>query len=376
MTEIITLSFLALFSAFYVFFITRVRIGLYALRCLPPRPDRPMASVVIAARNEAQNIGRCLQSLVQQTYASRSYEIIVVDDGSTDNTASIVESYSARHASVRLLSLPPGRADGQSRKPHALEKGIEQSKGDIILTTDADCLASPRWIELMIKYFSDDVVFVAGPVVEHDARSFFSRLEQLEFLGLITTAAGLIGSGRPIICNGANIAYRKSAFIAVGGFSNNRSSNDDESLMNKMVHRKIGKVVFAPDSEAVVVTASANTVASFFRQRLRWANKRGHYEDKTILATLYALYLFFLSVAIVALLLPREPRLLLPLSLVLAGKAILDFFALHSGARLFRQHISLFHFFIAELLHVPYIVLTAAIGQFASMHWKGRTVRR
>jgi cellulose synthase/poly-beta-1,6-N-acetylglucosamine synthase-like glycosyltransferase len=376
MIETITLGCLAFFSAFYVIFITRVRIGLYALRSSRPASERPRVSVVIAARNEEHNIGRCLQSLVQQTYPPGSYEIIIVDDGSTDGTASIVRSYSNRYSNVRSLALSADRAEGQSRKPQAIEKGIESSKGEVIFTTDADCLVPPRWIEIVSKYFSDDVVFVAGPVVERVERSFFSRLEGLEFLGLVTTAAGLIGSGRPIICNGANIAYRKKAFAAVGGFTGNSSSNDDESLMNKMVHRKIGRVAFASDPGGVVVTSSSNTVHSFFRQRLRWANKRGHYEEKSVMITLTALYLFFLSVAMVAALIPREPRLILPLSVVLLGKAIVDFFTLRSGARLFGQRIPLFHFFVAELLHVPYIVVTAAVGQFISMHWKGRTVRR
>jgi cellulose synthase/poly-beta-1,6-N-acetylglucosamine synthase-like glycosyltransferase len=376
MIEIITLGCLALFSAFYIFFITRIRIGLYALRYSQPRSDRPMVSVIVAARNEAANIGRCLQALAQQTYAPSSFEIIVIDDGSTDDTPSIMKSYSERYSNIHPCFFSADHSDGQSRKPRAIEKGIELSKGEIILTTDADCLVPPRWIEIMINCFRDDVVFVAGPVVEREERSFFSRLEGLEFLGLVTTAAGLIGSGRPIICNGANIAYRKKAFAAVGGFTGDSSSNDDEFLMNKMVHRRIGRVVFAPDPDGVVVTSSANTVATFFRQRLRWANKRGHYEDKTIMAILYALYLFFLSVVVVAALIPREPRLILPLSLVLVGKAIVDFFTLRSGARLFRQRIPLFHFFVAELLHVPYIVVTAAVGQFISMHWKGRTVRR
>ena len=169
------------------------------------------------------------------------------------------------------------------RKPLAIAKGITQAAGEIILTTDADCIAPPRWIEIMVNHFEENVAFVAGPVAEQTSRNFFSKLEQLEFLGLITTAAGLIGSGRPIICNGANLAYRKSAFISVGGFGDNGSSNDDESLMNRMVHRNIGKIVFAPESDAVITTRSSNTITSFLRQRIRWANKRGHYEDKSIL---------------------------------------------------------------------------------------------
>jgi cellulose synthase/poly-beta-1,6-N-acetylglucosamine synthase-like glycosyltransferase len=228
----------------------------------------------------------------------------------------------------------------------------------------------------MVNHFEEGVVFVAGPVAERDSNTFFAKMEQLEFLGLITTAAGLIGSGRPIICNGANLAYRKDAFIAIDGFNTESSSNDDESLMNKIVHRKIGKVVFAPEADGVVTTNSSNTISTFFRQRIRWANKRGHYEDKSILFTLVGLYIFFASMLLTMVLLFREPQLIQLFTVAFGGKILVDYFTLRSGARLFRQRIPIFHFLIAEFLQVPYIVIAAAIGQIASMQWKGRTIRR
>jgi cellulose synthase/poly-beta-1,6-N-acetylglucosamine synthase-like glycosyltransferase len=291
-------------------------------------------------------------------------------------TSSIVRSFSERYSNVHLLSLPAGTERGTGRKPLAIAQGIGQAAGEIIFATDADCIAPPRWIQIMVNHFEDNVVFVAGPVSEQASTNFFSKLERLEFLGLITTAAGLIGSGRPIICNGANLAYRRNAFISVGGFGSAGSFNDDESLMNRMIQRKIGKVVFAPELGAVITTRSSNTMISFLRQRIRWANKRGRYEDTSILVTLIFLYLFFLSFALTALLIPFDQQLLLPVLLVFGGKVFVDYFVLYSGARLFFQRIPIFHFLIAELLHVPYIVIAAAIGQICSLQWKGRAIRR
>ena len=376
MIEIIVLALLTIFTIHYIYFIMHIRLGLRSLQTAPSVSIQPVVSVIIAARNEEESIMQCLQSLVQQTYPTNKYEIIIVDDGSTDTTASIVRYFSERYSNVHLLSLPIGLDHRAGCKPLAIAKGIAQAAGEIIITTDADCIAPPRWIEIMANHFENNVVFVAGPVAEQDSPNFFSKLEQLEFLGLITTGAGLIGSGRPIICNGANIAYRKNAFISVGGFGENIGSNDDESLMNRMVQRNIGRIVFAPESDAVIVTQSSNTIKSFFQQRIRWANKRGHYEDKSILLTLIGLYLFFLSLALATLLIPLGHRLLLPVILIFTVKVLVDYFALHSGARLFLQRVSIFHFLIAELLHVPYIVIAAAIGQIGSMQWKGRTIRR
>jgi cellulose synthase/poly-beta-1,6-N-acetylglucosamine synthase-like glycosyltransferase len=376
MIEIIIFGLLIIFTIYYVYFITSIRIGLLSLQVAPSASIQPIATVIVAARNEEKSIAQCLQSLVQQTYPVNKYEIIVVDDGSIDMTASIVRSFSERYPNIHLLSLPVGAERENSRKPSAITKGIDQAIGEIILTTDADCIVPPRWIEIMVNHFENNVAFVAGPVAEQNCKNFFSKLEQLEFLSLITTAAGLIGSGRPIICNGANLAYRKDAFVAVGGFGKDGSSNDDESLMNRMILRKIGKIIFAPESDAVITTRSSNTITSFLRQRIRWANKRGHYEDKSILITLISLYLFFLSLALAVFLIPLEHQLLLPAIIAVMGKAFVDYFALRSGARLFLQRVPIFYFLIAEILHVPYIVVAAAIGQVSSMQWKGRTIRR
>lgn len=376
MIENSILGLLVIFTLYYVYFIVRVRIGLRSLRFASSASHLPRVSVVLAARNEEKTIEQCLQALLHQTYPTTKYEIIVVDDGSTDKTASLVRSFSESSSRIRLVSLPIEAQRKTSRKPLAIAKGIAQTTGEIILTTDADCIAPNRWIEIMVNHFEEKVVFVAGPVAEQSATSFFSRLEQLEFLGLITTAAGLIGSGRPIICNGANLAYRKKSFNDVCGFDGNTSSNDDESLMNRIVQRKIGEVVFAPEADAVVVTNSKNTMLSFLRQRARWANKRGHYEDKSILITLAALYFFFLSLVIAAALIPYEPRIVPPLILAFSAKVLVDYFTVRYGAQLFHQHIPLVHFLIAEILHVPYIVIAAAIGQIASLQWKGRSLRQ
>jgi len=376
MIESIVLGLLIIFTMYYIYFVTRIRIGLLSLQAAPSTNIQPMVTIIVAARNEDISIAQCLQALIRQTYSAHKYEIIIVDDGSTDTTASIVKSFSQRYPNIRLLSLSTEIDQDTGSKPLAISKGIALALGEIILTTDADCIVPPKWVEIMINHFKEDVAFVAGPVSEQSSTSFFSKLEQMEFLGLITTAAGLIGSGKPIICNGANLAYRKNAFISADGFGHNASSNDDESLMNRIAKRNIGRIVFAPESDAVITTRSSNTVASFLRQRIRWANKRGRYEDKSILFILVSLYLFFLSFGLTVLLIPLYPRLLLPVILVFGIKAIVDYFTLRSGARLFLQHVQIPHFLIAELLHVPYIVIASAIGQLSTLQWKGRLIRQ
>ncbi|MBF8248849.1 MAG: Glycosyltransferase, partial [Bacteroidetes bacterium] len=203
-----------------------------------------------------------------------------------------------------------------------------------------------------------------------------NKVESLEFMSLIVTGAGLIGAGRPIICNGANLAYRKSAFNAVQGFKGTVSSNDDETLMQRIFNRNIGKVRFVADPDAVVRTESKNNLWSFLKQRLRWAAKKGRYEDKTILAELALLYFFFFVLLAAGGASFFVPELKIPVAITFGLKIVLDYAAMRKGAHLLHQKLNGLVFLVAELFHVPYIVFTGAVGQFISQEWKGRSLDR
>lgn len=366
---------LVLAFAYYLLFLWRVWRGLGKLYHRAATTGSSV-SIVIAARNEESTIGRCLESLLQQDYPSDKFEIIVVDDHSTDRTADIARSFMARERGSKI-SLVTASGDSEPiGKPYAIAKGIHISRGDIMLLTDADCIAPRGWIRSMVSFFEPPVAFVAGPVLETPNTSRFSKLFSLEFLGLITSSAGLIGSGKPIICNGANIAYRKSVFIAVSGFGDGASSCDDETLMQRIITRKVGQVVFNPDHEAAVTTAAPASLHEFWKQRTRWAAKRGRYEDSALVWQLTLLYLFFaiaLATAIVAFVEPTLRYVLLP---VLLAKMIADLLVLRKGAQELRQKVPLAQFVIAELLHVPYIAVAGLAGQFLSLRWKGRTLEK
>jgi biofilm PGA synthesis N-glycosyltransferase PgaC len=362
-------SLLLLLTAHYVYFLTRVRIGLGRLPQQPQTGERPTVSIVVAARNEEAHIVGCVRSLLAQDYPTALLEVTIVDDHSTDNTASLVKGLSAQDHRVRVLSASDVLA-GPSGKAAALHQGILASRGSIIATTDADCLVPGTWVRSLVSWFGPGVSIVSGPVLEQPKASLFSRLEAMEFFGLIAVGAGLIGAGRPIICNGANLAFRRSAFDAVGGYGEGPLANDDEGLMNKIVVRKAGLAAFAWTPEALVRTSSNNTPWTFFRQRVRWSSKKGRYEDGSILATLVLLYFFFVVILAAGAVAFWEPHLAIPVLLVFFGKVALEYALLRTSGRRFAVRIDAIPFLIAQLLHVPYIVTAAAVGQFARSSWK------
>ncbi|MFH0989783.1 MAG: glycosyltransferase [bacterium] len=329
-------------------------------------------SVIIAARNEELTIGQCLSTILKQTYPLELVEIIVVDDHSTDATLSVAGTVLQAFPQKQILSLS-GDQDSHG-KPAAIAYGLQHSSSDILLFTDADCLASPCWIESTVAHFEHEVAFVAGAVLEEASSTFLSALSSLEFLSLITTAAGLIGAGKPIICNGANIAYRKSAFQKAGGFGEQFGSCDDETIMQRMILRSVGTVRFNFDPRSRVFTKSPATIRQFWLQRTRWASKQGHYEDRCILWKLLALYSFFVVMLISGILVVYDSSLIPILSSIALLKALIDYRVLAAGARIFQIRLSLFDFFIAEIFHVPYIAIAALVGQVASIRWKNRTV--
>lgn len=375
MIAVATISLLLLTFAYYLYFLSTVLTGLRSVNT-PGSEAKPFVSVIVAARNEAGTITGCLQSLSNQSYDASQYEIILVDDHSDDRTLALAEGFKATIEKPRIVTLSLEDNLNHYGKPAAIAHGIASCQGEFVLCTDVDCVVQPEWISSMVRCFEPDIVFVAGPVAEISGNTLRSRLQSLEFLGLIATGAGLIGSGKPIICNGANIGYRRSAFEAVSGYGQDATSCDDETLMQRMLVRKTGKVIFNFDPSALVTTPTPDTFSAFWQQRTRWAAKRGHYESNSIFARLIMLFAFFLVAFISSIVALTVSALWIPLATVIMVKAVIEWVVLQTGAQLFRQRVRGADFLIAELFHVPYIVLATVIGQFGSKSWKNRKLEQ
>lgn len=370
MTVTISIVLLVCSTLYYALFLGKVRNGLRKIPMQGSSNAKPFISVLIAARDEERTIEACVRSVLDQDYPSNLFEVVVVNDASSDNTGTILQQMGKNNSNVHIVTL----LESSGRKPVALSSAVKESRGEIVLTTDADCIVSHTWISGMVRYFQPSTAFVAGPVVERAGPTLLSELERLEFLGLITTAAGLIGANRPIICNGANLAFRKSAFVSVQGYGGADAWSDDETLMSRIHKRHVGTVTFAADRAVLVTTSSTNTLSSFLRQRMRWSAKSGHYEDPTVLLQLVALYFYFLFLLTMIVGSFFSPQVLPWAGLSLLTKALIEYRTLRAGGRLFRFDVALIPFFIAELYHVPYVVVTAAVGQFISLEWKGRKI--
>ena len=340
--------------------------------------DKPMVSVVVAARNEARTIGRLLADLHRQTYPSDKMEIIIAEDRSDDNTADVVTSWIERDSRIRLV---PVRSEepGLSAKKNAMQTGIDASGGDIILTTDADCRVRPGWVASMVACFGPDVGMVIGfsQIMTGTGRlRLFEKIQALDFLALMTSARGSANQERAQAASGQNLAYRREAFHDAGGFRpiGHRISGDDVLLLQLLRRKTRWKVRFAAGEESFNQSPPEPDLRSYLNQRTRWASN-GIYQFK--LNKWFFLYVLNTYV-INLLILVTVPWLVISgifpaVTLFCYGlKGLCEWMLLSRGCDLFRRTDLLTAFPAWCLFQVPYVVFVGLAGTVGRFSWKGR----
>ena len=385
---IITILLFVVYAALLVYY----RMAWQQIPAPPPLVEPSTAvTVIIPARNEQDAIGDCLQSITNQNYPAHLLQIIVADDFSTDNTAAIVRSFTGKN--VQLLQLSNFVTDPlNSYKKKAIELAIAQSSGELIITTDADCIVPPLWLQSIVSFYEkEQPAFIAAPVSINCSNRPIEIFQALDFMTLQGITGASVYKKMHTMCNGANLAYQRSAFYEVGGFKNidHIASGDDMLLMHKIYERYPERVMFLKNRDAIVHTAPVQSIRQFFNQRIRWASKADKYTDKRIFPVLLLVYLFNVTM----LLLPIgaifwKPQFFILHSsffifnslfqywlFLLALKTLTELYFLYPVARFFNKTILLWWFPLAQPFHILYTVIAGWLGKFGNYTWKGRKVQ-
>lgn len=343
-----------------------------------PKVNLPMVSVIIAVRNESETIGCLMDSLCRQDFSADKFEVIVMDDGSTDHTSEVVQVKSRRLSSDLVLGVTgEGELEGSGKKV-AITRGVELAKGELILITDGDCRVGPKWISTHVNWFlNHQADFLAGPVQLKEGNTFWQQWQALDFASLVGTGAAFINAGIPLFCNGANMAFRKKAFISSGGYDGNShiSSGDDVYLMQK-IHASGGNVIFVKDNNAIVETRPQPTWKAFFNQRNRWTGKWHHNQPwyallvPVLLFTYYFIMTLTLFFAICGLF---QWWIIL---FLLGVKLIFDYIFLRNIMNFFGRKMNVGIFTISSLIYAFYALLFGITANLAGYRWKGRKYRR
>lgn len=337
----------------------------------PVNSELHAVSVIVAARNEEESIGRCLHALVKQNYPKDMYEIIVVNDRSSDGTADIVMNMRSKFPFIKLIAidrmsphLPP--------KKNALDEGIRNAKHDLLIFTDADAFPSPQWLREVVKAFTPRVGVVAGySPFEWRATSSFSHrwgdrfLRYEELKNTIGAAAG-VALNSAYMCTGRNFAYRRAVFEEVGGFSKiSQSLSGDDDLFIQLVQRDTQwHIRYMTTADSVVVTEPPETLDEFVNQRKRHFSAGKFYPPKMKL--IFAAAHAFNALALLTLILFPLYGLVLCLA-----KLAIDWAVMHEGTTVFGNRELLSKFVPLEFMFVLYNLMIGPLGYLGQFEWKG-----
>jgi cellulose synthase/poly-beta-1,6-N-acetylglucosamine synthase-like glycosyltransferase len=339
-------------------------------------------SVIISVRNEEKNLATLIQSLNVQNYPAALLEVLIIDDHSADGSWSILQSLT-RNSNVirclRLADLITVESQTQAYKKMAITKAIDLARGELIVTTDADCVFDPDWLLYIASFYrSTKAKFIAAPVKIKNDNRFLSLFQAIDFLTLQGITGASVYSRFHTMCNGANLAYEKKAFLEVEGFKgvDKIPSGDDMLLMYKIYKRYPEQVFYLKSRQTIVTTNAMNTWRDFFYQRIRWASKATYYDDKKlfwILLLVYCINLCFLVLGTAAF---WNATWFLALILTLSVKVFIEFPFVNTVATFFDEKRLMKYFLFLQPFHILYTIIAGWLGKFGSYEWKGRRIKQ
>ncbi|MFD2033367.1 glycosyltransferase [Belliella marina] len=328
-------------------------------------------TILVPFRNEKRNLPFIFDSI--ERLDSEGIEIIWIDDHSGDGSVLVIHELIHNIHSNNLHRIIDSVGIG---KKEAIECGVKAASYGIVLTTDADCILPQNWIDQMLGPFADpQVQFVAGAVMNRYCETFFERFQQIEWASILMVTKISFDRQSPLMCSGANMGYRKSAFFEVNGYEGNRDvlSGDDEFLMKKIYrHYGADALVYLNNKEAMVLTEPMVSWKSLVSQRARWASKwKAHSIPHSVASfTPVLIQLFWVSSFGLPLAFGFEG---LMCCIAVWGLKILgEYYSLKKVTDFYSMDLRFVDFGITSLLH-PFYVLGVTLGiLFGKISWKGR----
>jgi len=354
----------------YIILIRRFSQGWKRISLYKPDKERieksqTKVSVVIAFRNEGENVIPLLEKLENQSYSNHQLELIMVNDHSEDQTFKLLKG------NKTIENLKVFNLDNEFGKKAALTKGVAEASGELIVFTDADCSFNDEWIELIVeKYQESNFKIAVLPVLIKPVNSLVKKLQALDFLAIMASGLAGVGANKPFMCNGANLALERKAFEEVDGYVNDKAVSGDDVFLLHKIKEKYGKesIHSFSDKGLVVTTKAEEHISSFINQRARWASKARFYKDPfstfvswlILLVNLQFLFITFFSF-----------QLLIILVLL---KLVIDSFFLRKVLIHFDETYSPFLLLLTQLFMLFYFPLVIAKVLQGSIKWKGRSL--
>ncbi len=362
-------------SALFFLYIFWIGIILKGWITLPPfRLQREPAficlSVVVPVRNEENSLPALLEALLVQDYPPDCFEIVLVDDHSTDSTAKVINNYSNSNLNISYIKLPVEK----SGKKRAIFEGVIHSKHQFIITTDSDSVMGPNWLkEFSSYYFQHKPSLIAGPVLFKEDSTFTGSILQLELISLVSSTAGAINAKVPVMCSGANLAFEKEVYMKVQKeIKWNIESGDDVFLLHAVAGLGKERIHFIKSINSLVYIFPEKTVKGFFNQRVRWASKSRYYIRFSAVFT--AILVLLINISLAALFFSGffNPELMKLFGVFFIIKTIVDFPLLYNASVFFNKLKLIFFLIPAQFIYFLYVTAVFVLSIFMKYSWKSR----
>jgi len=326
--------------------------------------DIPFVSVVIAARNEENNISYLLKDLRNQSVDKNYYEVVVANDRSTDKTKKIIDQFSSENSFIKSIHIE--KKHEMTPKKYALTKAIEKSEGEIILTTDADCRVPRDWVSNMAQLVQNGKGIVVGYSRIKSMKSFLNEFQKIDFLGIMAANSGLLTHG--IVCSGSgqNLAYKKKDFQTINGFEPVKDlvSGDDMYLVQSI--SSIKGAIFNYNASSFVSTLPKKSFTSYMNQRIRWSSN-----SKQNLRSNPQFFVFLLSAFLANCSIMFSFIYFSSTSIIIFFiKFFLEAFIIFIGGRLFLTPVSSLTYIMWNVIQPVYIPVMGVAGLIGKYSWK------
>lgn len=352
------------FVALYVLMIAAFAVGWLRLRTFSPKmPMKTPISLVVCCKNEAKNLPRLLASIAAQTYPN--FEVVFANDHSTDQTAKILDEFCQNHPFATYFSTE------KTGKKNALREAVERTQHAIVVCTDADCTLQPTHLQTIAAYFeAENPDLLLGGVRIEAQKSLFAQLQALEFASLIASTAGACALRMPIMCNGANLAFKKCVFIELSGQLCDREISGDDQFLLFAAKRARCRIRFLKAADTIVTTQPQATLGKFLRQRGRWTSKSKSYTDPQTIATACIVFATSMLILTDFIGIFFNRGFLVPLAMAFGLKLATDTAFLTIFMPFTNQQRLLFHTFVLSAIYPIYIVCAVLHGLVGSKRWK------
>ncbi|MFD1063215.1 glycosyltransferase [Winogradskyella litorisediminis] len=370
-----TIFFTVLFYTFLVTSAIQVAYYIVFLSCFAvKKPSKTQGhdisvSVIICAKNEAENLKKNLPSFLNQDY--RNFELVLINDSSSDETFEIMEAFAEKHNNIKLVNVKSIEPFWGNKK-YALTLGIKAATHEFLLFTDADCKpVSNRWIKEMSSHFNNKASIVLGyGAYKKVKNSFLNKLIRFETLMTAIQYFSYAKTGNPYMGVGRNLAYRKEQFFKQNGFINHMQirSGDDDLFINETANKKNTAICYSENS--FTISEPKHSFNDWITQKRRHISTAKHYKflDKFLLGTFYISQILFYTLSIILLITIFQWKIVIS---VLALRFTLQIFTIgFSGKKLNEKDLIYFAPFLEIFLIIMQLVIFSANLISKPKHWK------